>query len=287
VKNFSWISFSVALLIAAIAGIVASNLNFFPTEDDKTLRSYLIKAAEDPQFSASMSKTFQTKYEEKGIYPTKEQIRLTNECIKTEIDNQLINSKDTSIKTHLDEEYEIKSTADWKKLFNSEIMDKYRDTLSNIVRNCQAINVENKLLSTTQTLSSSDEKGFICKSINIYGEFIDLDFDEDKFFLINLDRKTVARASLPSVDFSYHDLRVETVDVLGWRNGDTSIEHVNRENLLLSTYFCHEEENWLNGICFPIKAADFTRKKCEVLSGEELKFKWKDVVKKASEKNKI
>ena len=36
-----------------------------------------------------------------------------------------------------------------------------------------------------------------------------------------------------------------------------------------------------------IKAADFTRKKCEVLSGEELKFKWKDVVKKASEKNKI
>ena len=112
-KNFSWISFSVALLIAAIAVIVASNLNFFPTEDDKTLRSYLIKAAEDPQFSASMSKTFQTKYEEKGIYPTKEQIRLTNECIKTEIDNQLINSKDTSIKTHLDEEYEIKSTADW------------------------------------------------------------------------------------------------------------------------------------------------------------------------------
>ncbi|SVD97615.1 uncharacterized protein METZ01_LOCUS450469, partial [marine metagenome] len=206
-------------MIAAIAGIVASNLNFFPAEDDKTLRSYLIKAAEDPQFSASMSKTFQTTYEEKGIYPTQEQIGLTNECIKTEIYNRLINSKDTSIETHLDKEYEIKSTADWKKLFNSEIMGKYRDTLSNLVRSCQAINVENKLLSTTQAQNSSGEQGLYCRGADIYGEAMP-ESEYDTFYLIDIDKKTVARASLPFVEFSYYDLRIASIDELLWRDGN-------------------------------------------------------------------
>ena len=119
-KSFSWVSFSVFIIVAAIAGIFASNFNFFPTNDEGTLRSYLIKATEDPSFVEGMSKTFQNIYKEKGIYPTEDQIRLTNECLKNEIFAQLINSKETSIRTHLDKKHEIKSTSDFKKLFNSE-----------------------------------------------------------------------------------------------------------------------------------------------------------------------
>jgi len=291
VKNFSWISFSVALLMAAVAGIIASNFNFFSPEEDKTLRSYLMKASEDPQFSASMSKTFQTTYEEKGISLTQEQIRLTNECIKTAIDNQLINSKDISIKTHLDEEYEIKSTADWKKLFNSEIMDKYKNTLSRITRSCQALNIEDEITQDSVNKSLVKEnnvKGLLC--------------GKDDYYLIDVKNEKVKHSSSKRVDWTGMIEEEKTTGYRWWNTDPNTISFwfgyvegnkylpaykytINRKTLSLKVDYCADMDNFVEQLaCFSPNPQII---KCEAFTSEKLLMKWENEIRKRTEDNKI
>tara|TARA_B100001173_G_C15920817_1_gene518447 strand:+ start:73 stop:1011 length:939 start_codon:yes stop_codon:yes gene_type:complete len=311
-KSFSWVSFSVFIIVAAIAGIFASNFNFFPTNDEGTLRSYLIEATEDPSFVEGMSKTFQNIYKEKGIYPTEDQIRLTNECLKNEIFAQLIDSKETSIKTHLDKKHEIKSTSDWKQLFNSEIMGKYGDTLKGIVRSCQAENIEEEIKknnnSPNKKIESENEKieiefpkgyiiypdtkGLICSLSNEKGEYFypsKENFFKRDFYLINLTFKGVAvvAASLPDKGWKYYQLLMDSVEELRWYSKystSRSSEYVlNRKDLKLRRYSCSSHDG--SGFC----RNRILEKKmiCEVISGDELKKDWEITLKKAKEINQI
>ncbi len=292
-KSFSWVSFSIFIIVAAIAGIFDSNYNFFPTNDEGTLRSYLIKATEDPSFVAGMSKTFQKIYKEKGIYPTEDQIGLTNECLKNEIFTQLINSKETSIKTHLDEKYKIKSTSDWKQLFNSEIMGKYGDTLKGIVRSCQELNIEEEItkdLPTELPVEDNNSKGLIC------GE---------NYYLIDIKNETVKSTAAWRLDWTeMFDDRISDTNA-GYRMFQPTPDEItfiygysennrfnfaykyriNRKTLSLRTDYCEETDDEIKRmVCHSSKP---TITQCEVFPVNELMQKVLKMRKNQSKGNKI
>ena len=211
--------------------------------------------------------------------------------LKTEIYNRLINSKDTSIETHLDKEYEIKSTADWKKLFNSEIMDKYKNTLSRITRSCQALNIEDEITQDSVNKSLVKEnnvKGLLC--------------GKDDYYLIDVKNEKVKHSSSKRVDWTGMIEEEKTTGYRWWNTDPNTISFwfgyvegnkylpaykytINRKTLSLKVDYCADMDNFVEQLaCFSPNPQII---KCEAFTSEKLLMKWENEIRKRTEDNKI